>query len=58
MKKAVLCTLVLFLFLVTGVFAAEPVKMKIGLSNEPGSPRVKAESSSEAHRQAPAARSR
>jgi tripartite ATP-independent transporter DctP family solute receptor len=33
---------VVFLFVVcTGSFAAEPIKMKIGLSNEPGSPRVR-----------------
>jgi len=49
MKKSVLlhsgirlfCTLVFLLFLCTGALAAEPIKMKIGLSNEPASPRVK-----------------
>ena len=31
-----------FLFVLsTGSFAAEPIKMKIGLSNDPGSPRVR-----------------
>jgi hypothetical protein len=28
-------------FISTGALAAEPIKMKIGISNEPGSPRVK-----------------
>ena len=38
----VLSGLVVFLFaLSTGVVVAEPIKMKIGLSNEPGSPRVR-----------------
>ncbi len=49
MKKSVffhtsirfLCTLIVLLFLCTGALAAEPIKMKIGLNNEPGSPRVK-----------------
>jgi tripartite ATP-independent transporter DctP family solute receptor len=36
-----LYTIVFLLFFCGGVFAAEPIKMKIGLSNEPGSPRVK-----------------
>src|SRR5512134_1098512 len=33
--------LILLFVLSTGSFAAEPIKMKIGLSNEPGSPRVR-----------------
>ena len=38
----ILLGLVAFLFaLSAGVVAAEPIKMKIGLSNEPGSPRVR-----------------
>ena len=46
MKKSpssiiLLCTLGLVFFLSTGSFAAEPIKMKVGLSNEPGSPRVR-----------------
>lgn len=36
-----LSVLTFLLFFCSGVFAAEPIKMKIGLSNEPGSPRVK-----------------
>ena len=40
-STSLLFTVVLFLFLVTGVLAAEPIKMKIGLSNEPASPRTK-----------------
>jgi tripartite ATP-independent transporter DctP family solute receptor len=36
-----LCTVVFFLFFYGGAIAAEPIKMKIGLSNEPGSPRVR-----------------
>jgi tripartite ATP-independent transporter DctP family solute receptor len=49
MKKSVLlhtsirllCALVFLLFLCTSALAAETIKMKIGLSNEPGSPRVR-----------------
>jgi C4-dicarboxylate-binding protein DctP len=49
MKKSVflhtgtrlLFILAFLLFVCSGAFAAEPIKMKIGLSNEPGSPRVK-----------------
>lgn len=49
MKKSVflhtsirlLFAFVFLLFLCTGALAAEPIKMKIGLSNEPGSPRVR-----------------
>jgi C4-dicarboxylate-binding protein DctP len=33
--------LAFLLFFCSGALAAEPIKMKIGLSNEPGSPRVK-----------------
>jgi len=36
-----LCAAGLLLVLSTESFAAEPIKMKIGLSNEPGSPRVR-----------------
>jgi len=36
-----LCAAGLLLALSTESFAAEPIKMKIGLSNEPGSPRVR-----------------
>ncbi|MEW6335041.1 MAG: hypothetical protein AB1558_12305 [Thermodesulfobacteriota bacterium] len=34
-------TMPFLLFPCTGALAADPVGMKIGLSNEPGSPRVK-----------------
>lgn len=36
-----LSCLILLLLLVSGALAAQPIAMKIGLSNEPGSPRVK-----------------
>ena len=37
----VFCAIGFMLSLPAGIFAAQPIQMKIGLSNEPGSPRVK-----------------
>jgi len=40
-RFSLFCAVACVFFLTTGSFAAEPIKMKIGLSNDPGSPRVR-----------------